>query len=141
MGLFDFLRRRSNHAPAHRTWTRAKDVAVFASPEEGPRLERALSKEGIQARVFVGAEGRAVEILTRFLPSVILIRADLAEADAVLAATADVPGLAEVPVILASASDDLDLREILGPRVGGVASAPDPDALVAACRSLAPELG
>lgn len=114
---------------------------MFASAEEGARLERALAREGIQARVFVGAEGRAVDILTRFLPSVLLIRADLVDAESVLRSTAEIPGLVDVPVVLATASDALDLRGTLGDRAGGTTRGVAPEALVEACRVLAPDLG
>lgn len=140
MGLFDFLRPRP--APVvHRTVTRAKDVAVFASEPSGAALERALAREGVQARRFTGPEGRALEILTRFLPSVVLVRADEVDARAVLDALDGVPGLAEVPLLLADARGPRpELRALLEGRGGGVASSAGEAELAAAALELAPEL-
>lgn len=138
MGLFDFLRPRPA-APVHRTWTHAKDVGIFADAGTGAALERALAREGVQARVFVGPEGRAIEILTRFLPSVVLIRADEVDAAAVLAALDPVPGLAEVPVLLAGGAP-APLRDLLGARSGGVVTRADAESLARAALELAPEM-
>lgn len=137
MGLFAWFRPRTP-AAVPRTWTHAKDVAVFAAdPETRHRLERSLAREGIQCRTFSDASGRAVEILTRFLPSVVYVRCDETSPKSVLTALAAVPGLAEVPVILAGPQAR---PEDLENRTGGVLHDLEPEAAARACLELAPEI-
>lgn len=137
MGLFELFRRR--RPEVHRTWTHAKDVAVFAGPSSGPELERALAREGIQARIFSGPEGRALEIVTRFLPTLLLVRGDEVDAAALLEKCGAIPGLADVPALLAG-PDGPGLERALGEKSGGVTTRTDAASLTEAVLELAPEL-
>lgn len=64
--------RRPPAEAALRTWTRAKDVAVFGPTEDRARLERSLAREGISMRGFEDLGGKAPEILTQFVPSAVV---------------------------------------------------------------------
>lgn len=137
MGLFEFFRRRPE--AVHRTWTHAKDVAIFADADAGPQLERALAREGIQARVFRGPEGRAIEIMTRFLPGVLLVRADQVDIPDLLTQCSKIPGLAEVPLLLCAVETEA-LGGHLGERAGAVLTSVEPDTVSQAVAAYAPEL-
>lgn len=142
MGLFRFLRARPSPV-VHRTWTHAKDVGVFArAPGTRAALERTLAREGIQARCFEDEGGRALEILTRFLPSVLLVWAEETDPRPVLEALELVPGLREVPVLLAgrAPASAEPWMSALGDRAGGVLVVERMEELIGPCLELAPQL-
>ena len=122
-----------------RTWTRAKDVALIADSTWGERVERSWAREGIQTRRFDGLGGRAIEMLTTFVPSVIVVRTAPPDAIVALRALEGVPALSGIPRVVAGE---------LGAKLEEGRGAPlevdrdiDPEHLARLVVGLAPELG